>query len=227
MLACMHTQRMTYVLKSFYHIIADWTWNHKNNVISPDDSDCRRSTECQQVYTNATIIAAQFQICALMSDAALHRKTKPLLCSRQIHDEDTPVILTMSRSTHFFDIELQSQSSPSYKPSPLVAQQLWMYQPRFLIEESPSFSVISAADIAFGKSCLLAKTKRMASRISSSLSILFNSSRASPMRSLSLESITKIKPVISIWIFLKTGCLNANYERETYRHTLFVCNVTN
>ena len=48
---------------------------------------------------------------------------------------------------------LESQSSPSYSPSPLVAQVLWMYQWRCRRLCRPSLSVISAAFMAFGKSC--------------------------------------------------------------------------
>lgn len=47
---------------------------------------------------------------------------------------------------------LESQSSPSYKPSPLVAHVACMYHWRFLKLCRPSLSVISAAFIAFGKS---------------------------------------------------------------------------
>lgn len=47
---------------------------------------------------------------------------------------------------------LESQSKPSYKPSPLVAHVACIYQLRFLSECSPNLSVISAAFIAFGKS---------------------------------------------------------------------------
>lgn len=44
------------------------------------------------------------------------------------------------------------------------------------------------------QTCLLAKTSKTASLSSSSASIRINSSRASPTRSLSLLSTTKIKP---------------------------------
>jgi enoyl-[acyl-carrier-protein] reductase (NADH) len=50
--------------------------------------------------------------------------------------------------------------------------------------------------MALGKSCLLAKTRRIASRSSSSLSIRWSSSRASPIRSRSLESTTKMIPCV-------------------------------
>jgi hypothetical protein len=66
---------------------------------------------------------------------------------------------------------------------------------------SPSLSVISAAFMAFGRSCLLAKTSNKASLNSSSLSIRCNSSRASETRSRSLESTTKMIP----WVFWKSG----------------------
>ncbi len=110
----------------------------------------------------------------------------------------------------------ESQSRPSYKPSPLVAHVAWIYQLRFRNEWRPNLSVISAAFIAFGKSylekkqknnlikkyfkikltCLLANIKRTASRNSSSANIRWSSSRASPTRSRSLLSTTKIKPCV-------------------------------
>lgn len=61
--------------------------------------------------------------------------------------------------------------------------------------------MISAAFIAFGKSCLLAKTNSKASRSSSSFNIRWSSSRASETRSRSLESTTKMIP----WVFWKSG----------------------
>ncbi|KIP10690.1 hypothetical protein PHLGIDRAFT_209497 [Phlebiopsis gigantea 11061_1 CR5-6] len=61
---------------------------------------------------------------------------------------------------------------------------------------SPSLSVISAAFMALGRSCLLAKTSRRASRSSSSLSIRCSSSRASETRSRSFESTTKMMPCV-------------------------------
>lgn len=60
------------------------------------------------------------------------------------------------------DSELDIQSRPSYRPSPVVAHVDWMYQLRWRSECRPSLSVISAAFIAFGRSCLLAKTSRIA-----------------------------------------------------------------
>lgn len=90
---------------------------------------------------------------------------------------------------------LDSQSRPSYNPSPLVAQVAWMYQLRFLNECSPNLSVISAAFIAFGKSCLFANINSTASLSSSSASMRISSSFASPIRSLSLLSTTKIRPL--------------------------------
>lgn len=106
-----------------------------------------------------------------------------------------------------------SQSSPSYSPSPVVAQHAWMYLPSrgkqsegrqrwsILARRSnaskskeqcasaayhclclrpcrPSLSVISAALIALGRSCLFANTSRMESLNSSSLSMRCSSSRA-------------------------------------------------
>ena len=94
-----------------------------------------------------------------------------------------------------FAMLFESQSNPSYKPSPEVAQVLWIYlqhQIDILIRESlysveterkkhrqfiyqwrwrrewrPSLSVISAAFIAFGRSCLFANTSSTASLNSS------------------------------------------------------------
>ena len=85
---------------------------------------------------------------------------------------------------------------PSYRPSPDVAHVDWMYHLRLRIEWRPSLSVISATDMALGRSCLLAKTSRTASRSSSSLSILLSSSHASVTRSRSLLSTTKIRPCV-------------------------------
>jgi hypothetical protein len=67
----------------------------------------------------------------------------------------------------FLAMLLDSQSRPSYKPSPEVAHVLWIYQWRWRNEWRPSLSVISAAFIALGRSCLLANTSRTASRSSS------------------------------------------------------------
>ena len=47
---------------------------------------------------------------------------------------------------------LDSQSNPSYNPSPFVAQVAWMYQVRWRSADNPSFSVISVGDIALGRS---------------------------------------------------------------------------
>lgn len=58
-----------------------------------------------------------------------------------------------TRGHHFwFRSWLESQSSPSYRPSPLVAQVAWMYQFLWRNECSPSLSVISAAFMALGRS---------------------------------------------------------------------------
>ena len=59
-----------------------------------------------------------------------------------------------------------------------------MYQFLFLRLWRPSLSVISAAFIALGKSCLFANMRRTASLSSSSANILINSSLASPILSL-------------------------------------------
>ena len=87
-----------------------------------------------------------------------------------------------------------------FKNLPLVAQAVWIYQCLFLKECKPSLSVISAAFIALGRSCLLANTSKRASRSSSSFNIRWSSSRASEIRSRSLESTTKMIP----WVFWKS-----------------------
>lgn len=89
---------------------------------------------------------------------------------------------------------LESQSSPSYRPSPEVAQADCMYHLREFFFSNPSFSVISDTHIALGRSCLLAKTSTMASLSSSSLNIRSSSSLASRIRSRSLLSTTNIRP---------------------------------
>merc|ERR1712006_11873 len=102
-------------------------------------------------------------------------------------------ILTHQQATHFLRLDKvrESQSRPSYKPSPVVAHADWINHCLLRILCKPSFSVTSAAGIALGKSCLLANTSKTASRISSSFNILESSSRASSARSLSLLSTTK------------------------------------
>merc|ERR1712118_385176 len=94
------------------------------------------------------------------------------------------------------EIVLDNQSSPSYRPSPLVAQVAWMNHCRFLNEWSPSLSAVSAADIAWGKSDLLERTSKTPSRSSSSDNILLSSSFASVTRSRSLLSTTKMIPCV-------------------------------
>merc|ERR1711939_1197652 len=90
------------------------------------------------------------------------------------------------------------QSAPRMEPPLLHAEdslKLTLAHAPPLTHQS-SFSVTSAAVIALGKSCLFAKTRRTASRISSSFSILLSSSFASSTRSRSLLSTTKIKPCV-------------------------------
>ena len=57
----------------------------------------------------------------------------------------------------------------------------------------------AVATRALWRTCLLAKIRRTASRSSSSANMRWSSSRASPTRSRSLLSMTKIKP----WVFWK------------------------
>ena len=80
---------------------------------------------------------------------------------------------------YFLEIVFESQSRPSYMPSPVVAHVAWMYHVRERSLWSASLSATSAAGMACGKSCLFANTRRTASRSSSSESIRFSSSRAS------------------------------------------------
>ena len=72
----------------------------------------------------------------------------------------------------------------------------WMYQFLFLRLCRPSLSVISAAFIALGRSCLLAKMRRTASLNSSSANIRISSSLASPILSLT-NDILKYKQISS------------------------------
>uniref|UniRef100_A0A2M3Z3K3 Uncharacterized protein n=2 Tax=albitarsis series TaxID=58233 RepID=A0A2M3Z3K3_9DIPT len=71
-----------------------------------------------------------------------------------------------------------------------------MYQCLFRSWLRCSLSVSSAAVIAFGRSCLLAKTSSTASRSSSSCSMLCSSFSASTIRSRSFESTTKMSPCV-------------------------------
>lgn len=110
-----------------------------------------------------------------------------------------------------------SHVRPSYRPSPVVAQDGCTYQFLSLIRVRPSFSWISCGFMAVkalwirtnrlreqifgqrlrlpsGRSCLLAKIRIMASRISLSLIILCSSVRASSIRSRSAQSTTNIRP---------------------------------
>merc|ERR1711935_958359 len=81
------------------------------------------------------------------------------------HESNEPI------EAHFLEDNVRdNQSKPSYKPSPVVAQADWMNHWRWRKLWRPSFSVTSAAAMALGKSCLLAKTRSTASRISSSSS---------------------------------------------------------
>ena len=89
----------------------------------------------------------------------------------------------------------------------------WMYQFLFLRLCRPSLSVISAAFIALGRSCLLAKMRRTASLNSSSANIRISSSLASPILSLT-NDILKYKQ-ISSWHTLNylkvvVGVLSSN-----------------
>ena len=122
----------------------------------------------------------------------------------------TPIHATYNHYTRRLMFAL-NHSSPSYRPSPEVAQAAfgssvnvrlrntiptWIYHVLCLRPWSPSLSVISAVFIAMGKSCLFANTSKSASRSSSSFNIRWSSSRASETRSRSFESTTKIMPCV-------------------------------
>ena len=69
-----------------------------------------------------------------------------------------------------------------------------------LVSHRQSFAHVCSLSLQLtGKSCLLAKTRRRASRSSSSFSMRWSSSRASTTRSRSLLSTTKMIP----WVFWK------------------------
>lgn len=62
---------------------------------------------------------------------------------------------------HFPFLSLEeSQSRPSYRPSPPVAHVAWMYQSRLRRVCRPSLSVTSAASMALGRSWRSKKTQR-------------------------------------------------------------------
>merc|ERR1719384_1268176 len=95
------------------------------------------------------------------------------------------------QALHFrLDRVQESQSKPSYSPSPVVAQADWMNHWRFETHCKPSFSATSDTGIEFDRSCLFAKTNKAASRNSSSPSKLASSSWATSLRSRSLLSTT-------------------------------------
>jgi hypothetical protein len=90
------------------------------------------------------------------------------------------------------------RNPPSNKPSPASALLGCTYQTRSFILASPSWSVTSCGDMAPGRSCLLAKTRRRQSRISRSFNIRCSSCLASSMRSWSAESMTKTRPWVPV-----------------------------
>lgn len=96
--------------------------------------------------------------CFIYIQAIPHRcKTgKMKVCRRHDvrRDEIEEKLVYRPLSCNVFDI----QSSPSYRPVPVVAQVAWMYHWRFLSEFNPSFWVISLAGQALGRSL---KSRRM------------------------------------------------------------------
>lgn len=71
------------------------------------------------------------------------------------------IVLEIIHCYFWFLSWFESQSKPSYKPSPLVAHVAWIYQLRFLKEWRPSLSVISAAFMALGRSWRRKNIKNM------------------------------------------------------------------
>ena len=105
------------------------------------------------------------------------RQKKKYKCSKSSKKRNNDLIF-LTFFYFLFCRVAESQSRPSYNPSPVVAQHAWMYHCLCLRPCKPSLSVISAALIALGRSCLFAKTNRMESRSSSSFNMRCNSSRA-------------------------------------------------
>ncbi len=90
-----------------------------------------------------------------------------------------------------------SQSKPSWRPSPVVATEGCTNHFRFAQHFSNSnFSVISSTLMAFGKSCLFAKTRSAAFASSWELTIFSTSAFTCWMRWRSELSTTKIKPLV-------------------------------
>lgn len=77
------------------------------------------------------------------------------------------ILIKIVITIHFPESAFVSQSSPSYNPSPVIAQHPWIFHSRPLIWCNPSFSVISGTPIT-PMSCLFAKIKTTASFSSSS-----------------------------------------------------------
>ena len=65
----------------------------------------------------------------------------------------SPPFKSCPRRAHFLlERVAESQSRPSYRPSPVVAQHAWIYHCRWRRPCRPNLSVISAADMALGRS---------------------------------------------------------------------------
>jgi len=149
---------------------------------------------------NATAMETATAAAATAAATSAAAKAEMLLSSVARHLsfwQLTRVVITVTtcwqvQHPHFLELEStrDSQSRPSYKPSPVVAHADWMNHWRLRTVCRPNFSVISAAVMEFGRSCLFAKTRSAASRISSSFKIFESSSRASSTRSRSLLSTT-------------------------------------
>ena len=92
----------------------------------------------------------------------------------------------------FFNIFCIPQWIPSSKPNPVTALEPWIYHSRYFNVCKLIFSVIYGTVMHPSISCLLAKSRRGTSVSYYSCSILCNYSFASLIRSLSVESTTKM-----------------------------------
>ena len=111
------------------------------------------------------------------------KKVKYVMCILQDYDDFFLFSLTFGAN----------HNKPSTNPSPVTAQQAWMYQSWLRMLLKSSFSVISEGEAAFGKSCLFAKMSNMEFLKRSSWIKSWSSSLTSTNLSLSQESTTQIR----------------------------------
>ncbi len=154
-----------------------WVWERERERERGEMSVCERDREC--VRETESVWERQ-RVCE--RDRECVRETESVW--ERERERETQVYLT---ETH---ITCQTESvSPTCLP---------------LSACKPSLSVSSWTGMALGKSCLLARTNRSASLISSSASIAFSSSAAVSIRSWSLLSTTKIRPCVTHTLTLNT-----------------------